>query len=133
MQQSYAQGILRAWQQQQVPPEPPAALIQVNTVLSLIYAGLFLLYDTVLLRAAAATVGCLATGIRVVDAAGGRAPAGRLLWRSVLKYLGFVFNARPETVLAGYLFTVVNFLWPLRGGKRLALHDQWSSTRVVRA
>lgn len=131
--EAYARSILDAYQQQQPLPQPSPALTQVSSVLTLIFAGLLVLYDTVLLRTVGATVGGLALGTRVRDVDGGRAPAGRLFVRSLVKYSAFVLGFRPEIALIGYLLNVVDFLWPTATPRRLALHDMWSRTRVIRS
>lgn len=134
MQQAWGQSVLRAYQAGQPMPDVPPAVLAVGSIMLLIHAGMLVVYDTVLLRRFGATVGCLALGIRVHDSAnGGLASGGRLVWRSLLKYAGFVLGARPETAIIGYAFWVVDFVWPLSNPRRLALHDRWSGTRVVRA
>lgn len=131
-QQAWLESVLAAYQQKQQLPDVPPALVQVSMILGLIYAGMLVLYDTVLVRAFGATVGGLALGTRVCDATGARPTAGRLLARSIVKYAGWILGARPETLLVGWAFTIVDFLWPVSGRRHRALHDVWSGTRVVR-
>jgi uncharacterized RDD family membrane protein YckC len=102
-----------------------------------------LLYFAVLLRWKGATLGMLATGLRVRL----RERPGRLPWSSIgvrvlVQYavniaLLVALLAGSGVVLVlvavvGGIFQVLNYLWPLWDAKRQALHDKAARTNVVR-
>ena len=102
-----------------------------------------LLYFALLLRWKGATVGMLATGLRVRL----RERPGRLPWRTIAVrvlvlyafnlalLVGLLSGSTAVLVLllvAALLFQVLNYLWPLWDSKRQALHDKAARTNVVR-
>lgn len=131
--QAYSESVIQAVSAGQQPPQPPANVTALSATLTLIFAGMLVLYDLVLLRQFGSTLGGLATGVRVRDADATATPTpGRLLLRSVLKYALFVLNASTATALIGYVFTIVNYTWPLADRDRKTLHDKWTRTETVR-
>lgn len=131
--ESYGQAWLAAAQRGQTPPQPPAEVEAMSAGLYMILAALLVLYDVVLVRFVGGTIGHRVAGVRVTESEGGGVPTpGRLLLRALVKYSMFVFSAWTATVLLGYVFSVVNFTWPLMDSRRRTLHDKWSDTRVVR-
>lgn len=102
------------------------------------------IYFAVMLRWKGATVGMLATGLRVRL----RERPGRLPWRAVvvrvvvqtvlpslLMAVGLVSGFEVLIVLlaaGGSLFQLLNYLWPVWDPKRQALHDKAAGTNVVR-
>ena len=102
-----------------------------------------LLYFGLLLRWKGASIGMLATGLRVRL----RERPGRLPWTtiavrvlvlyslSLATFVGLLTGSGAALVLLvvlGMLFQGFNYLWPLWDAKRQALHDKAARTNVVR-
>ena len=101
--------------------------VRAVTVLALIYAVIWVVYEIVLLKLFAATLGKLICGLRVRQwSARGPLPM-RAIGLRVLAYQGA--NAVPTV---GGLYVLVDVLWPLWDGKKQALHDKLAGTAVVK-
>lgn len=101
--------------------------VRAVTVLTLIYAVVWVVYEIVLLKLCAATLGKLICGLRVRQwSARGPLPL-RAIGLRVLAYQG----AQAVPTIGG-LYVLVDVLWPLWDGKKQALHDKLAGTAVVK-
>lgn len=111
----------------------PADLAGDFAMFGLMTAVLGLVYETVLLKMVGATVGKLATGLRVRlrdqpgELSWGTAAIRALVWQgpsllSVVNALSFI----------GGLFGLLNGLWPLWDSKKQSLNDKVAKTNVVK-
>lgn len=113
--------------------EMPAALQQDILRGGTVSAVVFLIYEVLMLRFVGATLGKLATGLRVRlrDQPGplpwGAAAIRGLIWQGP----NLVGGTGALGTLAS-LFTIVNGLWPLWDRNRQALHDKAAKTNVVK-
>ncbi len=92
-----------------------------------------LIYELLMLKFFSATVGKLATGLRVRPAASdGRLPWSTAAIRSLVWNGPSLLGGVPGLGTAGSLFTVVNGLWPLWDKRKQSLNDKVASTAVVK-
>jgi uncharacterized RDD family membrane protein YckC len=102
------------------------------------------LYFGILLRWKGATLGMLATGLRVrLRERPGTLPTGAVVARvglqvgivGVLNLVGLLSGSLALILvlsLGGLLFMLLNYLWPLWDSKKQALHDKAARTNVVK-
>ena len=101
--------------------------LRAATLLGLIYALCWVVYELALLKAFGATVGKLICGLRV------RAwlRPGPLRWNEIgRRVLSYQVAYAVPTI--GPLYVLVDVLWPLWDAKKQALHDKVAGTAVVK-
>lgn len=108
----------------EVPEGLAADLLRVS-IASLVVG---LAYEILMLRFVGATVGKLATGLRVRL----RETPGPLPWGTAA-VRGLVWQGPSAINGFGQIFMLLNGLWPLWDAKRQALHDKAARTNVVRS
>lgn len=99
-----------------------------DIVLFGVIAGLVqIVYEVVMLKLCAATVGKLACGLRVRtwDA------RGPLSWATIGKRV-LAFQVAASVPQVGGFYYLIDVLWPLWDGNKQALHDKVASTAVVK-
>ncbi len=101
--------------------------LRAATLLALIYALVWVVYEVVMLKVCAASVGKLVCGLRVRSWSHPGALGWGVIARRVLAYQ--VAYAVPTV---GPLYVLVDVLWPLWDHDRQALHDKVASTAVVK-
>lgn len=107
-----------------------------SSVLALTLVGIAVsfVYNVGLLKWRAATFGQMALGIKVrLREAPGPLPWGTVLLRWVGKQGYRLLSLVPFLGLLGFLYKVLNYLWPLWDDKNQALHDKLAKTNVVRS
>lgn len=115
------------------PPALPATLMRTAGTITLIQAIALLAYEVWCLSAWGATVGRRLTGIVVrSNDTGEKADQAALVRRTFVKWLSVMLGSMPLLGQVAAVFTVVDWLWPLRDPARRALHDKVASTEVVR-
>lgn len=114
-------------------PAMPATLIRTAGIITLIQAIALLAYEVWCLSAWGATLGRRLTGIVVrASDTGEKADQAALVRRTFVKWLSVMLGSMPLLGQIAAVFTVVDWLWPLRDPARRALHDKVASTQVVR-
>jgi uncharacterized RDD family membrane protein YckC len=111
-------------------------------VMSLVMAGVALVYATVMLIVAGGTIGQLICGMRVVPTdEGRRTKYGLKPGQALVRAFGYsvVSGGLSSSIqfvpILGFLWPIlglVNLLWPLWDPKRQCLHDKLARTQVVR-
>lgn len=96
-------------------------------LLGLIGGGVTIVYELVMLKFVAATLGKLACGLRV-RAWDGRGP---LTWAVVGKRV-LAFQVASAVPQVGGLYYLIDVLWPLWDHRKQALHDKVARTAVVK-
>ncbi len=115
-------------------PTLPSQVVGHMAVIALTVALVHCGYDIIGLSRWGATIGRLATGIRV-RALDGSGPLGieASVRRSAAKFVGDLAAPLPVLSTVGTFFVIIDRLWPLRDPKRQSLHDKFAKTVVVRA
>ncbi|WP_168583832.1 RDD family protein [Gephyromycinifex aptenodytis] len=115
------------------PPQMPVTLARTAGTITLLQAIALLGYEVGCLSTWGATLGRRLTGIRVrAQESGEKADQAALVRRTFVKWLSVMLASMPLLGQLAAVFTVVDWLWPLRDPARRALHDKVSSTEVVR-
>jgi uncharacterized RDD family membrane protein YckC len=96
-------------------------------LLGLIGGGVTIVYELLMLKFCAATVGKLACGLRV-RAWDARGP---LSWAAVGKRV-LAFQVAAAVPQVGGLYYLIDVLWPLWDQRKQALHDKVAGTAVVK-
>lgn len=92
-----------------------------------------LVYEALMLKFFGATVGKMATGLRVRLAAGeGKLPWSTAVIRALVWYGPSLLGGIPGLGTAGSFFTIVNGLWPLWDKRKQSLNDKFANTAVVK-
>jgi uncharacterized RDD family membrane protein YckC len=86
-----------------------------------------IVYELVMLKLCAGTLGKLACGLRV-RAWDARGP---LSWATAGKRV-LAFQVAAAVPQVGGLYYLIDVLWPLWDGRKQALHDKLASTAVVK-
>lgn len=108
-------------------------LVDVTLVLVLVYGLTWLLYDAVFTAWRGATLGKMAVGIHVRSVEGaGRLNPAMAVSRSVLQFWVLFSSFVPYLALLGFLYFLIDHLFPLWDERRQALHDKVARTQVVR-
>jgi uncharacterized RDD family membrane protein YckC len=99
----------------------------------LVLVAVSFVYSVVFLKAFSATPGKMALGLEVRL----REMPGPLTWRTVLlrwvtQNLGGFVRLVPVVGVFGFLYSIIDGLWPLWDEHRQALHDKAAGTNVVR-
>ena len=101
-------------------------LALVPFLIGLVYAGGFL-------RWRGATPGKMVCGLQVrLRERPGPLPWGTVLTRWLMQNLGSAVAVVPLVGLLGWVYSLLDDLWPLWDGQRQALHDKAARTNVVR-
>jgi uncharacterized RDD family membrane protein YckC len=101
--------------------------LRAATLLALIYALAWIVYEAVMLKVCAATVGKLVCGLRVRP----WSQPGPLGWGVVARRV-LAYQVAYAVPTVGPLYVLVDVLWPLWDHDRQALHDKVASTAVVK-
>lgn len=92
-----------------------------------------LVYEALMLKFFGATVGKMATGLRVRPVDGdGNLPWSTAVIRALVWNGPSLLGGIPGLGTAGSLFTIVNGLWPLWDKRRQSLNDKIANTAVVK-
>ena len=86
-----------------------------------------ILYEVILLKVCAATLGKLVCGLRVRD----WNSRGPLTWAAIGKRV-LAFQVASAVPQVGSFYYLLDVLWPLWDGNKQALHDKLASTAVVK-
>lgn len=114
-------------------PEIPASITnppwQIFAATVIVYA----VYEVGMTTWRGQTIGKIAAGIRVRRGTSAGSPGLAVSAnRFVVKSVYVIFSAVPAVGAIALLFTVVDYLWPVRDPHNRALHDKVGATYVVR-
>jgi uncharacterized RDD family membrane protein YckC len=101
--------------------------LRAATLLALIYALVWVVYEVVMLKACAATVGKLVCGLRVRP----WSQRGPLGWGAIARRV-LAYQVAYAVPTVGPLYVLIDVLWPLWDHDRQALHDKVARTAVVK-
>ncbi|NUS52046.1 MAG: RDD family protein [Nocardioidaceae bacterium] len=133
---SYDEQVVSAVQAGAETPDPTGLLQAAGSALvALVVIGwvVSFLYHVGFLKGFNATPGKMLFGIEVRL----RSRPGVLPWRTVLirwvvRYAGSIVGIFPVVGLFSWIYTLLNYLWPLWDPRRQALHDHAAGTQVCR-